>query len=320
MGDPLRPATGNRGVQNLGSGSVNICQSAVGDNASVRITKTLQPATRRPANPTGTRWDVGVITVLSEETRAVTEALASAGDCRKRTHRNGLRFLEADISNAGGRMRVVSTQALDHGQRPAVIAFERLRQHYSPVIVVLVGIAGGIHPAIGLGDVVLVQEVIYYDLRKETPAGIFRRGQSRPVPAPVRYAINDFLSDHGEPYRASFEDRTGVSRTFKVVPGPIGSGEAVIAHKESDIRDYLTHFNDKTLALETETGGLAEAFYEMADSATTGNGWLGVRGISDHADADKDDAYHDIASWHAASTLIEMLPYLTQAGKSQSES
>ena len=53
-----------------------------------------------------------------------------------------------------------------------------------------------------------------------------------------------------------------MSRDFKVLPGPIGSGEAVVANKDAEIRSFLRRFNDKTLALETETGGLAAAFYE----------------------------------------------------------
>jgi adenosylhomocysteine nucleosidase len=174
--------------------------------------------------------------------------------------------------------------------------------------VVLVGIAGGIHPSVSLGDVVVVQEVIYYDLRKETQAGVIRRGQTRPVPAVIRRAVNDFFSTHGEPYLVHSADPDGTFRDYKALPGPIGSGEAVIAYKGSDIRRYLTAFNDKTLAVETEAGGIAEAFYETADEP--GTGWLAIRGISDHADADKDDAFHQVASWHAAATLIGLLPYL----------
>jgi adenosylhomocysteine nucleosidase len=236
--------------------------------------------------------------------------LEAAGHSRNRTHPNGLRFCEASIDAAGKHTTVVATQALDRGQRPAVIAFEQLRQHYAPAVVVLVGIAGGINPAVRLGDVVVVQEVIYYDLRKESQGSIFRRGQARPVPAAIRHAINAFFSDHGEPYRATIEDPAGTSRTFHVLPGPIGSGEAVIADKDSDIRSYIASFNDKTLALETEAGGLAEAFYEMADTTSAGSGWLAIRGISDHADAGKDDTYHQIASWHAATIFQQILPYL----------
>jgi len=92
--------------------------------------------------------------------------------------------------------------------------------------------------------------------------------------------------------------------------GLVGSGEAVVADARSDIRRYIENFNDKTLALETEAGGVAEAFHESAGESGA-RGWLAIRGISDYADAEKNDDYHHIASWHAAAVLIQMLPYLT---------
>jgi adenosylhomocysteine nucleosidase len=126
--------------------------------------------------------------------------------------------------------------------------------------------------------------------------------------------INAFFSDHGEPYRATMQGPDGVARACRVRPGPIGSGEAVVAFEGSEIRRYLTGFNDKTLALETEAGGLAQAFYETAGTAAAGPGWLAIRGISDQAGAAKDDAYHDIASWHAAGIFRQLLPYLAPGG------
>jgi len=102
-------------------------------------------------------------------------------------------------------------QALDRGQRPSVTAFRDLHQHYAPATVVLTGIAGGIHPAARLGDVVVAQEVIYYDLRKERSSDqVVHRGQARPVPAATRRAINAFFSDHGEPYRTTLRDPTAL--------------------------------------------------------------------------------------------------------------
>jgi adenosylhomocysteine nucleosidase len=95
-----------------------------------------------------------------------------------------------------------------------------------------------------------------------------------------------------------------------VLPGLVASGEAVVANARSEIRRYIENFNDKTLALETEAGGVAEAFHESAGDSGT-RGWLSIRGISDHADEEKNDDYHDIASWHAAEVLIQMLPYLS---------
>ena len=264
----------------------------------------------RSAARTASRWDAGVITVLSEETRAVTAMLRDAGDCRNRSGPDGLRFCEAQIETGDRSAGVVALQTLDRGQRSAVMAFEQLRQHYAPTTVVLVGIAGGINPDVRLGDVVVAREVIYYDLRKERSDQVVHRGQERAVPAATWRAVNNFFSDHGEPWRADIPGPDGVRRTCSVLPGPIGSGEAVVANKDSEIRQYLIRFNDKTLALDTEAGGVLQAFYETTGAASPVAGCLVVRGISDHADTAKDDTYHEIASWHAAGVFRQLLPYL----------
>jgi adenosylhomocysteine nucleosidase len=197
MSGQPQPGAGNRGVQINGPGPVIIGGSVIGTQTNFRNVPSPQESTKGPGGR-HSRWDIGVITVLSEETQAVTTMLAAAGSCTQRTCDSGLRFREARIETAGKLVTVAATQALDRGQRAAVIAFEQLRQHYAPAVVVLVGIAGGISAAVRLGDVVVVQEVIYYDLRKETAGGVIRRGQGRPVPAAIRHAINAFFSDHGE--------------------------------------------------------------------------------------------------------------------------
>jgi len=298
----------NSGVQNTGSGTINIGHSAIGDHAIVYAGARERGEAAVGGNEPGRRADIGVITVLSEETRALAGALGVAGNVRIRVHEDGSHCHEAEVSANGRRLNVVATQAADRGQRPAVLAFQRLHRYHSPAVVALVGIAGGVHPSVRLGDVVIAQEVIYYDLRKETAGRTFRRGQTRPVPITVRHAINHFFSSNGEPYEASFTDPDGVTRTASVLPGLIASGEAVVADARAGIRRYIQSFNDKTLALETEAGGVAEAFHEMAGDFGSG-GWLSIRGISDYADAGKRDDYHDIASWHAAAVLIQMLPY-----------
>lgn len=267
-----------------------------------------------PAQPTApaerASWDVGIITVLSEESRAVAAMLSDAGVCEIRVHDSGLRFREAKLSVARSNISVVATQTLNQGQRSAVIAFERLREIYAPATVVLTGIAGAIHPSLDIGDVVVVDTVVYYDQRRETATGPARRGQACAVPARTKHAINAFFADRSEPYLTTIHGPDGISRACSVSRGPIGSGEAVIADGDSAIRRYISAFNDKTLAVETEAAGVAEAFYETTDSLAAGTGWLAIRGISDKADAAKSDASHEMASWHAAAILREMLPYL----------
>jgi adenosylhomocysteine nucleosidase len=107
-----------------------------------------------------------------------------------------------------------------------------------------------------------------------------------------------------------------VRRTFAVLPGLIGSGETVIADRESPIRRYLTEFNSEVLAVETEAAGVASAFYEYAANSPEAVGWLAIRGISDRADAAKNDDFQQLAAWHAAHVFARMLPYLLPLGQS----
>jgi adenosylhomocysteine nucleosidase len=129
----------------------------------------------------------------------------------------------------------------------------------------------------------------------------------------IRRAINHLLSYRGEPCILTAIGPDGIRRDFRVLSGPVGSGEAVVARADSEITDYLRQYNDKTLAVETETAGLARAFYEKATDRSRVSGWLAVRGISDLADQDKNDDWHGIASVHAAAALQVLAPYLKRA-------
>jgi adenosylhomocysteine nucleosidase len=297
----------NQGIINQGPGTVNF-NEGVSFNYGAPADPETAAAQDRAIRPAG-HWDLGIITVLTEETRAVSHMLAQHSAYRKRKLDDGTRFEEAIIETGGDGVRTVTTRAVDRGQLSASIAFERLRQHYAPAIVAITGIAGGIHPSAELGDVVIALEVISYDQRKETPTGSSRRGTSWQVPVLVRRAVNNFFNDNGEPCQITSTDPDGIARTFRIHPGVIGTGDAVVGDAASDIRAYLTAFNDKTLAVETEQGGISQPFYEQAgtDGAV---GWLGIRGISDHADTSKDDRFHQIASWHAAAAVEWLAPYL----------
>jgi adenosylhomocysteine nucleosidase len=295
----------NHGVANTGSGTVNIQGSAVGPGA-VHYSAAPGP---RSGHTSRSGADIGVITVLSEETQAVSSLMRQSASYRRYQNPDGLLFEECLLGSREDPVRVVATQAVERGPLSAVTAFTNLRRSYVTSVVALVGIAGSINPSAPEGDVVVADEVIYYDHRKETPHGEHRRGTSKTAPTLVRRAVNNFFSDQGEPSACTAADPGGAQRTFLVHRGPIGSGHTVIADESSPIKTYLENYNDKILAVDTETGGLAQAFYEEPSSAG-GGGWLAIRGISDRADTVKDDAYHNIASWHAALTLERIAPYL----------
>ena len=66
----------NQGIINAGSGTINL-NAPVEFNYATAPGPEMPPAQRRDMGPP--QWDLGVITVLAEETRAVSRVLARAG-------------------------------------------------------------------------------------------------------------------------------------------------------------------------------------------------------------------------------------------------
>ncbi|MEO3858346.1 5'-methylthioadenosine/S-adenosylhomocysteine nucleosidase [Acrocarpospora sp. B8E8] len=280
----------------ISGGTANISGSAVGTGATVQTSGGPRAEPERQA-------DIGVITILPVEMGAVRDVL----DLNLAMN-GGTPFYEGTVHVRGTSTRVAALRAHSQGQRSAVMAFTRLTQHYAPEIVVISGIAGGVNPHIAIGDVAVSTEVVYYDLRKETAFETRRRTSEQSSPATITHAVNCFFTDYGDPAHFQTADARGVSRGHRVLHGPIGSGEAVIADADSEIVHHLRAVNDKILAVDMEAGGLAQAFHEREQSSPV-RGWAVVRGISDNADQRKNDGQQATAAWHAAVVLRSLIPY-----------
>lgn len=282
----------NSGIINQG-GPMAVNGTAIGDGATVVHHHHLAEAA------VGRRTDVGVITIKDSEARAVVDTLKL-----EREPVNGIPFWRGNIDLRGVATRVAMIRSLGQGQRSTMAAFENLRETFRPTVVALVGIGGGFRPDISAGDVAIGTRAVYYDLRKETADGIQRRGEDRETPAIVGNAVNSFFIDYGEPARFASE-----GDEFHVIPCIIGTGDAVIADAESEIRKYLKHYNDKVSVVDMEAGGLAQAFHERGILPQM-RGWVVIRGVSDYSDKDKNDALQKTAARHAAEVLLALIPYL----------
>jgi adenosylhomocysteine nucleosidase len=255
------------------------------------------PAPKHPHR----RADVAVLTVLTEELRAVVDVLGAHRDYRSEPLPGGGRLHEAVVRADCGDLRVVATQALEPGPQSAAVAYRRLRDAVRPSVVLLVGVAGGIRPDVAVGDVVIADEIVYYDARRETVTAARRRGRSQPITPALRHRVNEFFLRYGATIALP---AAGAVRVFR---GPIGSGSAVVTDAGSDIARFLRRFNEKTLAVETEAAGVGQAFYEEIGPVS---GWLTIRGISDLADRGKGHRWHQLAADHAAAVMDRLLPLL----------
>ncbi|GGP82219.1 5'-methylthioadenosine/S-adenosylhomocysteine nucleosidase family protein [Streptomyces melanogenes] len=303
--------SGNRGIVSHGN-SNSFSNNAVGEHAQVTVTTPSRdagiPTDSGHADEPSVVWDIGVVTILSEELRSVVDEL----DLRRHKEPNGLYFYRGQHTTPEATVRVVATQSQSQGQRSTMAALENLRRHYEPRLWALVGVGGGIHDEHArIGNVIVATDVVYYENRKINPCGdVRRRGEHRQAPAPVVHAMNAFFADHGTPARIHDQLSPHASKEFEVYPGVIGSGEAVIADRESEIRSYLTNYHEKVLAVDMEAGGLSQYWQENSVHGGTNPGWIVIRGVSDNADTEKGHGYHDLAARNAAHILRRLLPYL----------
>lgn len=302
----------NSGVVTTG-GHTSIVGSAIGNGAEVHHHPA--PGRRRDGaapDPPRSRCDIGIVTILAEEARAVVDVLGLAPLVTpgEQPFYGG----RVPAGDGDGAVRVVMTRALGPGQLAVMPSLASLRRIHDPGVLALVGIGGGIHPDVQLDDVVVATRVVYYDLRKVVPGGVVHRGSSHDSRSLTAHAVNAFFTEHGDPaeLRPIGAPRRG-DHSFRVRHGPMGSGEAVIADADSEIRRYLAAFNDKILAVDMEAGGLGQFCHE-ASAGDHPLGWVVVRGISDLADGQKDDTRHLSAARNAAQAFAHLAPYLRETG------
>ncbi|WP_370961923.1 HEAT repeat domain-containing protein [Amycolatopsis sp. cg9] len=259
--------------------------------------------------------DIGLITIIGEESRAVIEWLEEHDPSAEKRGPGGVRFVyRADVPAGSGRSRIVMTQAIEQNQTSASNAADYLVEHFSPRFLILLGVAGGIHADVTLGDVVIGTHVIDYGPAASTSNGPRHRGSAFRPPVRVVAALNNYFARHGEPRQlTAHHESAELGRSlFALQRGPIGTGPRVVKFKDAEERTFLSNYNEKTLALETEAEAVARHFYEQGDDGTI-TGYMVLRAISDHADEEKDDRWKLAASRNAVAALKELLPVIVEA-------
>ena len=182
------------------------------------------PGPRGAATCRGGARTSAILTVLTEELRAVVTVLPGAPELPGRA----VAGRAADPPGRGGRPRAVSCASWrcrrwSPGAQSATWRTTGCATAFRPPIVLLVGVAGGIRADLAVGDVVIADEVIYYDARRETPSAARRRrpqthSDHADAPPPDERLLPAVRHDD----RGS--GRGGQVRVFR---GPIGTGGAV---------------------------------------------------------------------------------------------
>lgn len=251
------------------------------------VIESFEPTGGRTLDESHSPRTVVVLTALDVEFDAVLELLDSP---RRERHPHGTRYMVGD--SKGWKVAIVEAGT---GDSRASLETERAIQHFSPELVVFLGVAGGIKD-VSIGDVVVATKVYGYESGKDG-------SEFRPRP------------DVGEPsYRALQAARAVAGdlrrngTRFRVFLKPIAAGEKVVASHDSETARFIRSNYGDAVAVEMEGRG-----FLVAASAREGVKYAVVRGISDLLDrkAESDaDGSQERASANAASVLACLLDEL----------
>jgi nucleoside phosphorylase len=228
--------------------------------------------------------DYLIVTALTEEWESVRRVLGAVEDTPPDAGLVG-RYAIATIDARLGpdwscTYRIAITQLDGMGRTRAAARAAEAIARVQPANVVLTGIAGGVsNNGVCLGDVLLADQIVDYELQKLTDAKVaFRWDVYKADPRLI--AAARALRERGWQRTEGRPDAGLASCHF----GPVASGDKVIATSAGMAR-LLEHW-PALLGVEMEAGGVCAAIQASGHRP----GFLMVRGVSDHADAAKDSA------------------------------
>lgn len=250
--------------------------------------------------------DIAIVTIVDEEAAAVRRGFGMQV-ANPFVLEN--RYYDCcDYTVNGKTFKIVHFQNTAQGNYRMATSVSQLISNFRPKLMVLLGIAGGIKDDVNIGDVVIADEIFYYDSRKvrETNKDD-RRLKSYKITTAMSHQVARYRSWVNEEKINNKADG-GSSSSYNLHIAPIGTGEAVVGDAHADISKWLLLTNSKVCAVETEAAGFVDAIAESGNCNGNFNlNYLVVRGISDKADAAKDDKHRMTASENAVAVLKDFI-------------
>ncbi|MFN9872903.1 MAG: hypothetical protein ACK55E_15925 [Cyanobacteriota bacterium] len=249
--------------------------------------------------------DVAIITALRKELDAILHQYSSWQTVNGRP--KSIRRYHITKNESG--LRIAAVQAQRMGQVNASLIASDVLADCSPQIILLIGIAAGIGNDINLGDVVVSDQLIDYEIGKLTDSGEFPRFPVYKSSAALLAQLTNF-KDHEWTRRITKPRPDGIHTTLPIAhpPGDVFCGNKVVADSKT-ISRLLGHF-PKAIALEMESIGIASRLEQIGEPP----GFAMIKGICDKGDPLKGDGWQEYAADVAAAYTASFLEQIELIG------
>ncbi len=248
-----------------------------------------------------------ILTTLAVEYLAVRAHLSHL---QEEIHAQGTIYERGKFAANGQAWDVIIVE-IGPGNFGAALEAERAISYFSPEVILLVGVAGGIKD-VAIGDVVVSTKVYGYEFGKAEATF-----KSRPEIGLAAYRLEKRA--RVEARKSDWLGRLGEVpvATPKVFVAPIAAGEKVVVSTQSEVFQFLRSHYEDAIAIEMEGFGFLAAV--RSDRKVDA---IVIRGISDLIDgkteADRAGA-QEIAACHASAFAFQMLSKLEFGAAQETE-
>jgi predicted ATPase/nucleoside phosphorylase len=197
------------------------------------------------------------------------------------------------------------------GNVPAAQLASDIIDRWKPRILLVVGIAGAVtgRDQISLGDVIVHNGLIYYELQKILDGKHYERSMEVAPSSWILLQAANRIAAVKWHQQIGVTKPNGAQTPPRMHRGLILSGDKLLADPDSEELKRLLRQHDEALAVEMESGGIARAVWEK--HSTHPVEFLIIRGVSDYCNARENQATRDrwrtYAARAAAAFALELI-------------
>ena len=261
--------------------------------------------------------DIGIITVVPDERRAVIDHLSNYEGFRDfhTGMKSGRTFTLGSLPCAEDQFHSVAmVQCLDQGNPQVGPVYADLKKEFNPRVIFLLGICGAKHEKLGVGDVGMVSHVIAYEPGAVTDSGSLHDHRSYAgFSESIKQLFEDCQSRHSEDLEFEASDGSP-NYTFKVRKALLVSGEKTVRADNAELIKWLDGTDRRGYLIDKESVGFLEACNaEQLNKENPLGGFGIIRVVSDSAGSDKTKEFrYEIVK--NAMTFLEALCQVAQKG------
>ena len=249
-------------------------------------------------------YDIAIICALKEELDLFKRICSKCRQYSVQGDDNG--YYVGEIDNGNRKIKTVMTYCTQMGMVSAATLATKMIYNFVPRYIVMTGIAAGIRGKCNFGDIVAAEYAWDYGAGKEAlDCGVpihKNTIQQIPIDTDMAGMVRQLAEDHAalSNIKHSFDGKKPDAE-LKLMLGPVASGASVISNPE-----YIGKIQEQirdVLAIEMEIYGIYYAARWAIDPKPS---FLAIKSICDYADEDKNDDYHNYASYTSAKVLEKL--------------